>query len=202
MPYTILPNSGQSLGQTRQAIHDNFQLIQSTFDANHIDFDATGPGKHKFLQMPVQALDPTTLANEGGFYVKTLGGAAQLVFRGENNGSVYQITSAASGVDPKIASFGGIGDGWTFLPGNLIMNYGNLSINSTAVRSVTFARPFKAATFPVTIQFSAVKVGSASPGSTYVLFIDNSTITNTGFNLINQSGHSYGFYWSAIGISA
>jgi hypothetical protein len=93
MTYTILPNSGQSLGVTRVPINTNFSLIQTVFDNNHVDFNVAGAGKHKFLQMPVQSVAPPTIANEGAFYSKTQTADSQAFWRFSNSGTELQITN-------------------------------------------------------------------------------------------------------------
>ena len=99
MTYVLLPNSGQTLGQTRSAIRTNFELIQTVFEQNHVDLDQSPDGKHKFLQMPEQSSAPNTDPNEGGLYCKEVTGiGTQLFFKGENNGTEYQLTSVGGGV--------------------------------------------------------------------------------------------------------
>ena len=131
MPYVILPNSGQSLGETRDQIRTNFSLIQSAFDANHESL-SNNDGKHKFLQMPVRSSlsIPNTAALEGGLYTKNVGsGVTQLFYRRESNGSEYQLTSALAPIAAQ--------QGRTFLPGGLIMIFDLVTVSS-ATQAVTF----------------------------------------------------------------
>lgn len=67
-----IPVSGQTLGITRDPIRNNFLNYYNTMSTNHNAPDASGAGKHKFVEMPVQGTDPTTLAGEGGLFTKSL----------------------------------------------------------------------------------------------------------------------------------
>jgi len=79
MSYTPnVPQIGQSLDGTRDLIRGNFQVINTTQSVNHVAFNDTGAGKHKFLQLPVGSV-PTTAVDEMGIYpdnTKTFVGAA------------------------------------------------------------------------------------------------------------------------------
>lgn len=96
MTYTSsLPVSGDSLGSTRDRIRTNFQQIATVEAVNHIAFNELGEGKHKFLQMPIQASAPTTSADEGGLYTKDDSASAPkaaLFYRNESNGTEIQLT--------------------------------------------------------------------------------------------------------------
>lgn len=192
-----LPVSGDTLGGTRDRIRTNFQEIDSVMAQNHVAFNNADEGKHKFLQMPVQAAAPATAASEAAFYVKDDGsGVAQFFVKGEQTGSEYQISTMTSGADAAIAEFGTntaytgnhLG-GWTFLPGGLILQYGRYSKSDGTTSVVTFPRAFPNAVFNVT----ATRVDSRSVVT--VQSVNTTTVTFT-----NGSGTSTRtIYWQAIG---
>lgn len=95
MTYTVLPNSGQSLGVTRVPINTNFSLIQSVFALNHIGFNLTGAGKHKFVEMPEQSPPETTIVDEGALYVAQgiVSAQAELFFRREGQTGALTLTT-------------------------------------------------------------------------------------------------------------
>ncbi len=142
MTYTAnVPQSGQTLGFTRPIINSNFNRIFTVFQNNHVAFNESGEGKHKFLQMPEQSAAPTTLPDEGGLYTKvgTNPSETNLFFRAENSsggppgGYEYQLTKVISAQTALFATNGAYGTppatftqtgGWTFLPGNLLLQYG------------------------------------------------------------------------------
>ncbi len=196
-----IPISGDSLGSTRDRIRGNFQETAAVLAINHVAFNTVGKGKHKFLQMPEQAgtigqvgapLPPTTLANEAGFYAKQGANPAEanLVFRGENNGKEYQLTSADQTNNATFGNFtnyaAGLNGGWTFLPGGLVMQYGS----TTGTGIVTFPKAFKAATVPIVV---VTPIGNGSAG-----FDINPAATNTGFTIFSGVGANN---WIAIGES-
>lgn len=204
MTYTPnIPVTGDSLGNTRDRIRTNFQVISSTFDQNHIKPGDGGQGKHKFIQMAEvanSAAAPTTLANEAGFYARvgTNPEETNLWFRGENNGFQYQLTSAVSTGTLRFGTFTlpvpNNAGGWTFLPGGLILQYGRrLSPGSSGL--VTFPIPFPGGTAPYSIQVSLER----TTGSQNVTIDSGTPPTSTGFNYLASSGGSNAVNWIAIG---
>lgn len=188
MPFISSPNAGQTLGNTRDQIRNNIDDLKASLAVNHIDLDLSGVGKHKFVQMPVQASAPTTSSGEVALYAKTTSGATRLFMRRSSNAEEVQM----SGVAPDTSS-----EGFTFLPGGLLIQWGQVSSSSSTLRTVTFPTAFTAATVPLTIQITGVRANS-DPGSVGV-FVITGTETNTGFQFRNNGGHTLGFYWMAIG---
>lgn len=210
MTYTLLPNSGQSLGQTRAAIRTNFQLIQTAQDTNHVALGVAGQGKHKFLQMPEQGSAPTTAVNEGGFYSKAGANPIEtnLFFRAENDGYEYQLTksiSASTALFSTNAAYGVapagtiIIGGWTFLPGGIIMQYGLVTglVASSTPSSRTIPFPVNFTGTPYTVQLQ-VRRNDASGARASIS--RTSPPTNSGFTYDLESSTCDGFYWTAIGI--
>lgn len=200
-----VPVSGDSLGGTRDRIRVNFGLISSVMAVNHVAFNTSGSGKHKFLQMPEQPgsigqvgapTPPTTSANEAGLYAKvgTNPAEANLVFRGESDGFEYQLTRAYSSSTSSFANTSGTGNsGWTFLPGGLILAYGSKASPGES-GSVTFPVVFASA--PYNIQLTLYRSGDPRYAS-----VNTATpISTTGFNyLTNASGSGTTLLWTAIG---
>lgn len=188
-----IPVSGQTLGGTRAQINQNFADIDTDFQINHVAFNDSGAGKHKFMQMPVQASVPTTASSEGGLYVEDdLSGVAQLNFRGETNGSSYQLTLATNGVDPNIATIGAA-NGWSFIPGGLLIQWGSGSAPSGTSGTFSFPRAFSVT--PYSLQVSIVRSSGASANYGFAI----STVNSTGFKTNSGYSSSHTFYWIAIG---
>lgn len=201
---TDIPVSGESLGSTRDRIRGNFQENAVVQAINHVAFNSIGEGKHKFLQMPEQVSAPVTLSNEAAFYTKvgTNPAESNLFFRGENNGFEYQLTTADQ---TNIATFANNtayatdnAGGWTFLPGNLIMQYGTKTNNPNGGdATITFPRPFKTAVYSITMSFSR------SAGSTV---IQSARLTNfsstslSSFQYFSGSNNNTPITWMAIGV--
>lgn len=193
MTYTLLPNSGQSLGQTRSSIRTNFQLIQSAQDTNHVALGTVGAGKHKFVQMPEQGSAPTTAVNEGALYTKvgTSPAETQLFYRAENSGFEYRLTRPDSS---NTASFAVNTNGWTFLPGGLILQYGTVATPGTS-GTITFPKAFTT-TF-LSIQFTVKRDTASSGVATYA--VTQATPLSTADYKISNSGATTLFWW-ALGI--
>lgn len=206
MTYTTdIPISGDTLGGTRDRIRTNFQLIESIQSINHVAYGALGQGKHKFLQMPEVTASgagvPTTLANEGGLYVDVGLNPAEsnLFFRGEANGFQYQLTRAISASTTKFGNItnalsgaNGFG-GWTFLPGGLILQFGNFNPNI----STTVVFPVAFTSIPFSIQLTI----SAGNNSTFRANVSTGTVTNTQFVFEGSvSSNANPIYFIAIGI--
>jgi len=144
LSYTLRPNVGDTLANTRDPIRTNFSVIQSRFNENHVLLDGgAGGGKHKFLQMPEQsgAGILSTAVDEAGFYAKvgTNPAEANLFFRGENSGFEYQLTKAISTGTARFgAASATIPNGWTFLPGNVLYQWGQLT-NPGTTGQILFA---------------------------------------------------------------
>lgn len=192
---TNVPQSGQSLGETQSVIQTNFSDISDRFDVNHIPYNNTGGGKHNFLQMPEQAVAPTTLANEAGFYSKegTNPAESNIFFRGENNGFEYQLTHAVSASTTEFGTntnyTGTQNGGWTFLPGGLILQYGR---ETTPVNNgtVTFPLVFPSGNAPFSITIGNER---------FQTFQISSTITSSGFEYTGGFSGSSVVNWIAIG---
>jgi hypothetical protein len=120
----LKPMATDNLNVSQGDIQGNFATANTVFDINHYPFDnvTANKGKHKFVSMPNTTI-PGTLANEGAIYTKNnigTGNQSQMFFTSNAGGQEYQLTRA---YDAFSGSFGA-SQGWTFLPGNLIMQYG------------------------------------------------------------------------------
>ncbi len=194
MSYIPRPKaSGDDLVSSRDPIRTNFTLLQDRFDENHVNLDGgSGGGKHSFLQMPVQASAPTTAASEGGLYVADdSGGAAQLFYREESNGTTNQLTGGTVAAQGSIT-----------LAGGTVMKWGVSSVisgSSPQTLAITFSDDTAAfANNLFSVQLTPSRA-SSSPGSTFGFWVSTTGFSTTGFTIVNNSGHSYAFRWLAIG---
>jgi len=187
MTYTSdIPVSGDTLGGTRDRIRTNFQEIFNVNGINHVDFNDADEGKHKFLQMPVQAAAPATAASEGGLYVKDdSGGAAQLYYREESSGTERQITGGTVGTSGKIPLAGGLYLIW------------NVLVSPATTVAVVFPHSgFDNNCFNVTLQALRVTESQSFANNIYV---KDGTVSKTGFTFIRGSGTVPNVYYIAIG---
>lgn len=129
-----IPNPTDLLSNSQGQIKTNFQQLDTVFGKNHYEFsNSSGPaGKHKFVEMPITTV-PATLGGEGSLYTKT-SGQSQLYYTSDAGGLEYQMTRA---IDANIATFGTATNGWTFLPGGLIMKYGTFLLVPSSFTTFT-----------------------------------------------------------------
>lgn len=120
-----IPQPGDLLSVSQNDIKTNFLSADNSFGTNHYKFSdlTANNGKHKFCEFVNLAAVPGGLSSgEGTLYTKpaaTPGG--DLYYTDDAGGVEYQITRVN---DAAIATFGTSVNGWTFLPGGLIMKYG------------------------------------------------------------------------------
>jgi hypothetical protein len=176
MVYSLIPNAGQSLGETRDGIKENFTTIQDAFQVDHVAYDATGEGFHSKVTFP-QGTAPTVAVDNVVLYAKDTNSRPTIFMRQENNGSEVQL----SGPTPSVGS-----NGSTFLPGGLLFQWGfNASAGNA---SVVFPTAFSSL-YSITI---GTRGNSGSSGYHRI-----STESATGFSV--QATATSGFYWMAVG---
>src|SRR3990167_4213269 len=195
-----IPQPTDDLSDIQQDLLANNQQLDTSMGKNHYPFtDLTAAnGKHKFVQMPIGStavppfatIPPGILANEGALYVQTSGTDSQLYYTPDVTGNEYQMTRC---ITASFGSFAGA-QGWTFLPGGLLLQYGSFNPN-TAV-AVTFPIPFTG------VPFSVVLTQSIDNNSTFrQAAVSTGTLTNTGFTYQGAvSAHVNPVYYMAIGV--
>jgi hypothetical protein len=202
MTYTIVPNSGQSLGVTRVPINTNFSLIKSVFDQNHVDFNAAGAGKHLKIQMPtVQAASPGTAAGEIALYTKTVAGNPELFWQPQSIAAAgadirMTITSPLPATftpafSPAVAA-GNIAI-VTFLPNGYLQIAGYVAGAGGASSAQTITFPFNITAFtsvnvtkfstsgPTSRAFFEVTAVAAAPASITITSRDDGGSAANGF---------------------
>ena len=167
-------------------------MLDTTFSVNHVGYNDSGAGKHKFMQMPEQASAPSTAANEGALYTKDDGSTTALYFRQESSGSEIKLT----GSTPSAAA-----NGYTFLPGGLLLQWGVVNSPGTS-GTVTFATANIA--FPANlynVQLTVARTGSfgSSPSAGIAVVNSGSAFNNTTFSYLCSTSGNARLYWSAIG---
>lgn len=186
---TNVPVSGDTLGGTRDIIRTNFQRIAAVDSVNHVPFNASGEGKHKFMQMPESGTgfdnndtSPTTAANEGALYAKESGSKTCLFWREESNGAEIQLTGSVTAST----------NGTTLLPGGIILKWGTKSSPGTS-GSVSFSPAFPNNVYNV--QLTTRRDNSDSTQGMYL----NGAPTTSGFSYNGTGSSTNALFWVAIG---
>lgn len=200
MTYTILPNSGQSLGVTRAPINTNFSLIQSVFATNHIGFNNTGAGKHTLIQFPIPQTTPVTAANEIAIYPKIVSSVPQLFFRPQSAGTEVQLTNAITpaGFTPTFnpVNVGGQpvtgGALVTFLPGNMILIGGVVTGTNGASGIQQIIFPFNVGTI-ASVTITRFTLGGGGRSTHIVTAVGITPASITVDSLDSNGNHASGF---------
>ena len=186
-----IPQANDIISGSQLDLLTNFGQIDdgvSTGIANdHVsltDGTATNRGRHANIRFVEQAGDPATPVDQVGLYAKDTGGVPRLYIREENNGTAYQL----NGVIPVVAN-----PGTTWLPGGLILNYGNVALAGSAQTNYNFATAFPTTLFSLTFSVQANIGGSPDTD----VFIRTSSLT--GFTLRNSTGQAWTVFYIAIG---
>jgi hypothetical protein len=198
-----IPAVGQSLGSSRTQVLNNFASLRTTISngtlPNHIDVNNTGAGKHIFLQMPVQSPSAAnlTLAGEFGVISKTANGNSELFFNRDGSNTTgtpnyYQLTA---GTPVALQSTPQGNKGSSFLPGGVIVNYGQYTTGGDGV-AITFLTPFPTACFGVVLTIIS---GSQPIVGVYVVSGGSSPTTTQFITGRTTGSTNAAIFWYAIG---
>jgi|ERR1051326_5760363 hypothetical protein len=194
----------------------NTNNIDALINEDHYSFGVANGGLHKQVRFVNETI-PTVGASQVGLYSKTAG-QSQVFGTSDTGANEYQITRF---VDASFASFGGYGAfgtvtpstagagytmnaGWTFLPGGLLYQYGEvisnrspLAINPSTI-VITFPVTFTTSNIVITLS-PTCKAGGTSLDDT--LSLVNGTRASNGFtcNFIGSTLSYVGFSWVAVG---
>jgi len=212
MPFNPnIPQATDRLAKSQQDLLQNNQQLDTSFGINHYTFSdlTVNNGMHKQCQMVEQAVAPVPGAGTDSLFTKvvTLG---ELFFVRGGGGTPIQMTRAdpipltnnytpESGGGPVGAQFSA---GATFLPGNLIYQYGTF-INGAGMASsgtIKFLKTFTTASSVVVTVSLICKIGGTSSSRTLSLERGSTTTTQFNWNLDSSIITSYvGLSWTAVG---
>lgn len=117
-----------------------------------IGFNTADGGWHRHTTYVVQGSDPGSAAAQVVEYSKTSAGSSELFLQRDNVASVIQLTRGG-----VLAS----ANGYTFLPGGMLLQWGSLTM-TTIAETFTFPIPFTSAVYCV--QATARAVGAFTAG--------------------------------------
>lgn len=194
MAYVLLPNSGQSLGVTRDQIKENFSIIQTVFAVNHYAFDATGQGKHKVIQMPEQTVFPATPADEGQLLTREYNTKTELAWRPENTlagGDQYILSGMPIRAAARFDGSGANGNCPTIGLSFNITSITKSGAGSSRTYSVVFASQFPIGSVSANYLVLAFIATNGVSGQDFRPAINN--IVAGGFDLITTEASSASF---------
>jgi hypothetical protein len=213
LPYTgNIPDPPHNPATDVPDMQENTNSIQTWVTIDHYGFNTSGAtdgfgGLHSQVRMPTLGTAKPTLVNgAGNLYVNTINGNSELLYIPDNTGDVYQLTSTSHAqyaifaddtnypqTPPVATQFGG----WTFLPGGLLLQYGNEQLpgSSNPDGIVKFPRAFSSSVFNLQLTLNA---NSTTNSSNTISSIGTPTKTQFKWNFTGSTSYNY-FYWMAIG---
>ncbi len=184
-----IPQATDLISQSQSQIQTNFSQSNTAFGVDHTAFDVvSNQGKHKKSTYVEQAANPTTAVNEMALFSKDLAGTTTLYLRKESNGTVIQM----SGQDPFIAASGS-----SFLPGGIIIKWGNATVTNT--QTVSFASAFPSNCFQVVCQPISASGVTTVNDYVYVASSNVNGFNATAVRRISLQGNTVTFSYIAIG---
>lgn len=189
---TTKPAPNDDLDVSVTDIQQNFLTANTVMDVDHYPFNnlTATKGQHKQVQVVNQLAIPPGLANGAEtIYSKSISSGGELFFTRGSSGIEIQLTGPGN---PSATL-----QGFTFLPGGLLLQWGEITTPGSGPTSVNFPTPFPSGNAPFSITFTVRRTGASNAIAYYV----NEAIppTSTDFNYIGTTSGSQFLYWMAIG---
>lgn len=199
-----IPDAPNNPSQDQPNMKINTNSIDSLINEDHYSFEQSNrDGFHRQMRIPEQAAIPAGLITSSGtLYTKaalSLTAAtnrSQLFYTNSTSGNEYQLTRVDNAQFSKfgtntayVADHTG---GWTFLPGGLILMYGERTTSSGAV-TIEFPTPFLSGVFSVQ---AIARKGSSN--TTQIGQINSVALDEFTVRMFDSSG-TFSIFWTAIG---
>lgn len=190
-----LPNPPDDPGDDVAGMQVNTQTISTCWSVDHIPYGTNNNGAHTKVQMPVGSSvngslpSPLIGAGFATLYPSLTGTpAADEIWLSRDGNAGIQLTGPGN---PSANT-----NGYTFLPGGLLIQWG--SKNNSGSSSVSFSIPFPNNVFNVIV--SPFWNGTAPSGSSNFI-VRKDTLSTSAFTwlFVGSSSHYDGFFWYAIG---
>ena len=184
------PPDGSSLGQTKATIRNNLDGTFETLNVDHVNNNgqpgSNPAGYHTVIHVVPEGSDPSAIAGYGQLYSKTINSVTtdEALFWETGGGIIQQMTV---NLTPSASN-----NGQTFLPGGLIMKFGNASGSSAGAFNVAYASAFPNNLFSLNVSVAKAEVPTEydiAPGF----------VTTSGFRLVIANSGAFNVYWIAIG---
>jgi hypothetical protein len=212
MALNNVPLAGQTLGQTRDQINDNFSTIATAFVQDHVDYNVSGQGKHNKITFPLQSSVPTFLMNEIGLFDQNAAFTPVNPGLGAPTVSIPDIWMARGTANPfPITGFNYTSNVtgstfWTFLPSGLKIIGGQNSTGAGQTASIVYgntgsggANNFPGFSNPFVGTVNVTRVNNSSTTTSFMVV---TTYSYTGFSVRTSDPGTTNatFLWFAIGI--
>lgn len=172
---------------------------------DHYGFGSNTGGQHQQCTLISQASVPASrTVGMGTLYTKTLSSRGQLFYTNDNSGNEYQMTRCSDAnfstfgtftlnyAGPKPTSYQG---GWTFLPGGLFFQYGEVVANGSSSYTVPFPVSFNTLSIVVTVS------PACDDNSANAVNISSVGVQSNQFTVFTTtSSHLKVITWTAVGL--
>lgn len=198
MTYQIIPNPNDLISVSQGQLKDNFQANKNTFDVDHVDFNATGAGRHKFVTINDVSVDPALTYPQSQIYEKNFGTApnrdTELYFASprENNAAQLNRYLPTAKAIFKFKPTGAAGvQNAVLIPNTLNFNVSVGGITATAPAPFTFISTFtvlftNALDYDTYFVFISMYTGNYLP-------IATQTVSGFTFSAVNSTTFTFGF---------
>jgi hypothetical protein len=191
---TGIPNGPNNPSNDQPNMQTNTNSISTFLAVDHFGFKNNNGGWHKQSTYPQVLSAATTTAGQGALYVKAGAQGSQLFWIRDNTaGTEAPLTIASSGI---ITPFSRTQRGYTFLPGNLLFQWGFDSVNAQpATTTINFPVAFANVGGFAPIVTVTANRNSTNVDTVYVV----STVAASFVCQNTSSGGIANIYWHAIG---
>lgn len=202
MALNNVPQTGQTLGQTRDQISGNFSVINAAFLVDHVEYNIGGQGFHKQVTFPVQSggsVPPVPTNNTFVMYMTldnltppngTNTGINQLFIKRDTDSA----TSLGTPITAQVYD-NGTTSGWSMLPSGVIVKWGQFSSAGNIATPVNLLGPAYTGTGTYSVTISPMSV--ITPAATYAITYPS----NNQFTFFTpQTFSAVVFRYIAIGI--
>lgn len=195
-----IPTGTVPLDQDYLNVQGNFQQLDTSFGVDHFPFSNTtgNNGYHGAVHLSQQSVVPTPVSTSGEIYSKI---ATQII---SDTALFYQTgTGINVQMTMNVLPLAGA-NGYTFLPGGLLMQWGVVTLGGGSNQSGTVTFATSNIAFPTNVlNISLTLQSNTGNSSDNTLSVSvTSAPTGTGFNWkYNGTGSTNfpAFYWMAIG---
>jgi len=200
-----VPTGTVNLDVDYQNLQKNFQQMDTTFNVGHtLVSDKTAQnGFHRNIQMipnstlitnPPNNQPPTQPATVAGFGQLWSAQINDLINQDE---ALYFLTGGGRNIQlTRNFTPSATGNGFTFLPGGLILQWGTLSAVGQTLTPVTFVG-LGVMSFPTSC---FIVLSNQNTSGTSANTLNISSLTNLGFTYFSTSSITRNYFWMALGI--
>ena len=202
-----IPQKTDKLSRSQLDLLNNFQQLNTSFDIDHYTYDNTTPsnGFHRKVSLVEQAADPTPTTGTDDLYTKItppITGLGELYY--VRGGSVTPIQMTSGSPFPYTNNYIPVGSvspvgtdftaGATFLPGGVLIQYGQVKTNQTTVK---YPIPFSSSPYSLQLTLKCIQNSGSSRVGTTVS--SQSSVTSFTYQLLTVDITKDFINWIAMG---